>query len=353
MGVNRAFWRGRRVFLTGHTGFKGAWLALWLADAGAEVHGFALASNTAASFFSACNLEKRLAKHTTGDVRDAAALREALAVGPDVILHLAAQALVLTGYEDPVGTYATNVLGTVNLLEAVRHQNGRPVVINVTSDKCYENREGGEAFHETDRLGGRDPYSSSKACSELVTEAYRRSFLSAIGVATATARAGNVIGGGDWSANRLLPDFFRAIEADQELVVRSPRAVRPWQHVLEPLSGYLTLAEALADNGSRFANAYNFGPAERDAKPVAWIAEQLCRAMPGARWRAEPSPEQPHEAAYLKLNSERAQIELGWRPRWSLEEALAKTVQWHCAWRSGRDMTEVSLLQIRDYESAA
>jgi CDP-glucose 4,6-dehydratase len=352
--VNREFWRGRSVFLTGHTGFKGGWLALWLADAGALVHGYALEPQTRPSFFEVCELKSRLASHRIADIRDGLAVASALAEAqPEFVFHLAAQSLVLAGYDDPVGTYATNVMGTVNLLEAVRHVSGLKAVVNVTSDKCYENREWVHAYREFEPLGGADPYSSSKACSELVTAAYRRSFLDAAAVATASARAGNVIGGGDWAGDRLLPDFFRAIDSGETLVLRSPRATRPWQHVLEPLAGYLLLAEALASDREDPAAAYNFGPAEEDARPVEWLAERLCRMVDGAQWRAEPKADQPHEAGYLKLDSAKARAELGWRPRWRIDEALARTVDWHQAWRRGEDMAAFSVDQIRLYETAA
>jgi len=351
--MNRAFWRGKRVFLTGHTGFKGGWLALWLADMGAEVHGYALAPPTEPDFFTVVNLKRRLASSTIADIRDAEVLTLAMqAAQPDVVLHLAAQPLVRYSYVAPVETYAVNVMGTVNLLEAVRQTSSVRAMVNVTTDKCYENREWVWPYRESEALGGFDPYSSSKACSELVTAAYRRSFLEAAGIHLASARAGNVIGGGDWAPDRLIPDFLRALDAGQSLTIRSPLATRPWQHVLEPLSGYLTLAEKLLTDGKGFAEAWNFGPEEVDAKPVQWIVEYLCGQVPDAVWKCDAAP-QPHEANMLKLDSAKAKIELGWRPRWNLQTALGMTLAWHQAWKQGSDMTAISVQQIQAYEAKA
>jgi len=352
LAVNRSFWRGKRVFLTGHTGFKGGWLALWLGDMGAEVHGYALAPATDPSFYEVTRLANHLASSTIADIRDAEALRAALhAARPEVVLHLAAQPLVRYSYLAPVETYAVNVMGTVNLFEAVRLAPTVKAVINVTTDKCYENRERDKPYEEGEALGGYDPYSSSKACSELVTSAYRRSFLQAQGVALGSARAGNVIGGGDWSADRLLPDFLRAIDAGQTLTIRYPQAIRPWQHVLEPLSGYLQLAEKLYIENGSFAEAWNFGPEEADSRPVVWLVENLCARVPGASWRCDEVP-QPHEAGTLKLDSTKAKQRLNWRPRWALDQALAHTLDWHLAWREGGDLHHLCLMQIRQYESA-
>lgn len=351
--MNREFWRGKRVFLTGHTGFKGGWLALWLTDMGAEVHGYALNPPTEPNFFTVANLLKRLAGNTISDIRDASALTKAMqAAQPDIVLHLAAQPLVRYSYTEPVETYAVNVMGTVNLLEAVRRTSSVKAVVNVTTDKCYENREWVWPYRENEALGGFDPYSSSKACSELVTAAYRRSFLVSGNVHLASARAGNVIGGGDWASDRLVPDFLRALDSGRALVIRSPLATRPWQHVLEPLAGYLILAQKLFTEGQEFADAWNFGPEESDARPVQWIVEYLCSQTPNASWQCDASP-QPHEANMLKLDSSKAKVHLGWRPRWNLKTALGMTLAWHQAWKEEADMAAVSVQQIRNYEEAS
>jgi CDP-glucose 4,6-dehydratase len=350
--MNRGFWQDKRVFLTGHTGFKGGWLALWLADMGASVHGYALTPPTEPNFFTVCNLQTQIKSSTIADIRDAETLTRAMqAAQPHIVLHLAAQPLVRYSYTAPVETYAVNVMGTVNLLEAVRQTPSVRVVLNVTTDKCYENREWVWPYRENEAMGGYDPYSSSKGCSELVSAAYRRSFLGPAGIHLASARAGNVIGGGDWAADRLIPDFLRALDAGKTLTIRSPNATRPWQHVLEPLSGYLALAERLYTEGQGFADAWNFGPEESDARPVQWIVEHLCSQTPGSAWQCDNAP-QPHEANYLKLDSSKAKVKLGWRPRWTLQSALGRTLVWHHAWKRGADMAATSLEQIREYEAA-
>lgn len=350
--MNRDFWHGKRVFMTGHTGFKGGWLALWLSDMGAEVHGYALEPPTEPNLFTALALQDLLAQSTIADIRDTGSLSEAMqAARPDIVLHLAAQPLVRYSYAAPEETYAVNVMGTVNLLEAVRKNPAVRAVVNVTTDKCYENREWIWPYRENEPLGGFDPYSSSKACSELVTSAYRSSFLDTAGIRLASARAGNVIGGGDWAADRLVPDFLRALDAGQTLTIRSPHATRPWQHVLEPLSGYLALTEKLVLGGQDYAEAWNFGPDESDARPVQWIVEHLCSRIPEATWQCDAAP-QPHEANTLKLDSSKARARLGWRPRWDLHTALSMTLEWHQAWRRGTDMAALSLQQIRQYEEA-
>lgn len=355
LGVNPAFWRGRRVLVTGHTGFKGSWLCLWLQRLGAELSGFALPPADP-GLFSAAGVAEGMASHC-GDVRSAEALTAVLAATqPQIVIHLAAQALVRASYAEPLATYATNVMGLVHLCEAVRATPSVRVLLSVTSDKCYANAEHGRAFREDDALGGHDPYSSSKACAELVTAAYRDSFLAARpggGVAVASARAGNVIGGGDWAADRLLPDLMRAFAAGRPARIRQPQAVRPWQHVLEPLAGYLQLAEALWRQPAAFAGAWNFGPAADDARPVGWLVER-CAALwgAGACWQADSGP-QPHEAGQLRLDSRRAAEQLGWRPRWDLQTALAASVDWYRAVHAGAAARALCLAQIARYEGEA
>ncbi len=347
--VDAAFWRGRRVFLTGHTGFKGGWLSLWLQSLGAEVHGFALEPPTTPNLFGVAHVAQGMVG-TLGDIRDAAVVKRALAAcRPEIVIHMAAQPLVRLSYAEPVATYATNVMGTVHLLEAVRTTPGVQAVVNVTTDKCYENREWVWGYREDEPMGGHDPYSNSKGCSELVTSAYRRSFFSAGGPALASARAGNVIGGGDWAADRLVPDILRAFERGEPVVIRNPSATRPWQHVLEPLSGYLVLAQQLVQSGQACAEAFNFGPRDEDARPVAWIVERLAeRWGPTARWQVDGGSH-PHEANYLKLDISKAHARLGWQPRWRLSQALDQIVAWHQAWLSHGDMRALCLQQIATY----
>ena len=351
----REFWAGKRVLLTGHTGFKGSWLALWLQQLGAQVTGYALAPPTVPSLFALARIGELIDSHL-GDVRDGATLAEVVAAArPEIVLHLAAQPLVRESYRLPQETYATNVMGTVHLLEAVRRCDSVRAVVNVTTDKCYDNREWCWGYRENEPLGGFDPYSSSKACAELVSAAYRTSFFSAAGaqsgVALATARAGNVIGGGDWAGDRLVPDCLRALLADAPVRIRNPHAIRPWQHVLEPLSGYLLLARRLYEAGAEFAEAWNFGPAETDARPVAWIVERLCGLWgESAGWQLDPG-EHPHEANYLKLDCSKARTRLGWSPAWNLGEALEAIVAWTRAYKDGADLRAFTLSQIETYQT--
>lgn len=347
--MDRGFWVGKRVFLTGHTGFKGGWLSLWLQELGAEVHGYALKAPTEPNLFTIADVAEGMASSVIADIRDLDSLLAAMrSAQPEIVFHLAAQPLVRYSFEAPVETYAVNVMGSVHLLEAVRSTPTVRAVVNVTTDKCYENKEWVWAYRENEPMGGYDPYSSSKGCAELVTAAYRNSFLRQSGVALASARAGNVIGGGDFALDRLLPDILRAVDAGQPVSIRYPQSVRPWQHVLEPLSGYLRLAQALCVSGQEFASAWNFGPAEEDARPVQWILETLARIEPGVAWKSEPSP--LHEARSLKLDSSKAKALLGWRPRWNLQTALERTWEWHSGWHSGKAMKAVTLAQIHDYE---
>jgi CDP-glucose 4,6-dehydratase len=352
--VSPEFWAGRRVFLTGHTGFKGSWLSLWLQSLGADITGFALQPPTSPSLYDVARVGQGM-RSIVGDIRNLDTLKNALSdARPEVVIHMAAQALVRPSYSAPVETYATNVMGTVNLLEAIRQTPGIRSVVNVTSDKCYENNEWVWGYRENDPMGGYDPYSSSKGCAELVASAYRNSFFnpskySEHGVALASARAGNVIGGGDWALDRLIPDVMRAIQAGQPVCIRNPFAIRPWQHVLEPLGGYLLLAERLYLDGAGFAEGWNFGPSDADAKPVQAIVEHLTSAWgEGAAWELDVRP-QPHEANYLKLDCSKAAARLHWQPRWSLSVALEKIVSWHRAYVQGRDMRATTLQQIQTY----
>jgi CDP-glucose 4,6-dehydratase len=349
-------WRGRRVFLTGHTGFKGGWLALWLARLGAEVRGYALDPVTEPNLFQAAEVGNML-DDVRGDLLDRPRLEASLQeFGPEVVFHLAAQPLVRRSYVDPLRTYATNVMGTAHVLEAVRETSSVRAVVCITTDKCYENREWVWPYRETDALGGHDPYSSSKACAEIVSAAYRSSFLSVDRpgehrVALATARAGNVIGGGDWSEDRLIPDLIRGFQTRTSVLIRNPRAVRPWQHVLEPLQGYILLAERLLSGDARFASAFNFGPGEDGAWSVERIADRMVVLWgEGASWVQGTEPG-VHEAGMLRLDASKARAELGWKPRLGMEEALDWTVRWYRAWNDRAEMQGETLRQIVDYEA--
>jgi CDP-glucose 4,6-dehydratase len=356
--VNADFWKNKKVFVTGHTGFKGSWLSLWLHSVGAKVTGYSLRPPTSPSLFELCQLEQLIPTHYA-DVRDKETLQTAiLTAEPDIVIHMAAQPLVRASYLNPVDTYAINVMGTVNLLESVRIavQNGINIkaVVNVTTDKCYSNQEWPWGYRENDVLGGYDPYSNSKACSELVTESYRNSFFhpqdyDRHGVALATARAGNVIGGGDWAVDRLLPDCFRTLLKGEKVKIRNPHAIRPWQHVLDPLSGYLTLAESLYTNGTRFAEGWNFGPDDDEAKTVESIVKSICTKWgAGAAYEIEKGPH-PHEAHYLRLDCSKAKFKLGWYPSWNVDQAIDKAVEWTVAYQHGQDVKTVCLKQIDAY----
>ena len=350
LAVNRKFWAGRRVLLTGVTGFKGSWLALWLRELGAHVTGYALAPPTTPSLFEVLGLRDDL-RWLDADVRDLARVKRAVHESdPEVVFHLAAQSLVRPSYEAPVDTFATNVMGTVNLLEALRDRQTTRAIVVVTSDKCYENREWAWPYRESDPLGGRDPYSSSKACAELVSSAYYQSFYRVDRIGVATARAGNVIGGGDWSRDRLVPDVVAALAAGTSALVRSPSSVRPWQHVLEPLLGYLLLAERLVDDHQRFSEGWNFGPDPLAVQPVSELANSLCFLWGnGASWHTVDAT-QPHEAQVLALDASKARARLRWVPRLQLGEALDWTVRWYKAFHRGDDIRAQSLQQLSDYQ---
>jgi CDP-glucose 4,6-dehydratase len=325
-------YRGRRVLVTGQTGFKGAWLSLWLHDLGAEVSGYALAPDTTPSLHDQLGLAG-LVDSRRGDVRDAALLEKTLReTRPEIVFHLAAQPLVRASYDAPAATFATNVLGTAHLLDAVRRAESVRVCVVVTTDKCYENREDDRAYREDDRLGGRDPYSASKACAEFVAASYRDSFFRREGrVSLSTARAGNVIGGGDWAADRLVPDCVRALAAGRPASLRQPRSVRPWQHVLDPLSGYLTLAARQLEQPEAFAEAWNFGPDPEAALTTGEVADLVVRAWGSGRWASVPDASAPHEAGLLRIDSQKARARLGWRPCYGPREAVSRTVDWYRA----------------------
>jgi len=348
--LNPSFWSGKTVFITGHTGFKGSWLSLWLQRSGARVIGYSLPAPTNPSLFEEARVAEGM-QSLEGDVRDLSRLSAAIAEHrPSIVIHMAAQALVLPAYEDPIVTYETNVMGTANVLEAVRRAESARVCIVVTTDKCYENSERPHPYSETDALGGYDPYASSKACAELVTASYRRSYFSTPGAtAVATVRAGNVIGGGDWSRFRLIPDIIRAFQQGRPVMLRNPAAERPWQHVLDPLNGYLILAERLWDNHS-FAEAWNFGPVSTDLHTVGDVVRQAAELWGGgASWEASPV-ESGHEASCLRLDCSKAGRHLGWQPHWSIDRALEETIDWYKQRFAGRDARELVEQQIREFE---
>lgn len=352
--MNREFWKNKRVLLTGHTGFKGSWLSLWLQAMNAHVAGYATAPPTNPSLYAIARVDSGMTS-ILGDIRNFEALCTAFTeFQPDIVIHMAAQALVRRSYIDPIETYSTNVIGTVNLLEAVRSTASVKAVVNVTSDKCYENQEWAWGYRENEPMGGFDPYSSSKGCAELVTAAYRKSYFSSENakghhVALATVRAGNVIGGGDWAEDRLIPDILRAIMLGEPVRIRNPHAIRPWQYVLEPLSGYLLLAQKLYEEGGMYAEGWNFGPNDEDAMPVQWIAETLTEGWgEGASWILD-GRDSPHEANFLKLDCSKAKARLNWHPKWHLQDALGAIIDWHRAYRDGGDMRELTLRQIREY----
>ena len=361
--INTDFWKGKRVFVTGHTGFKGSWLCMWLYKLGAEVTGYALEPPTNPSLFETAQIAGYI-NSLHGDVRDYAHLSESLLkYRPEIVFHMAAQPLVRESYKNPVETYDINVLGTVKLLEAVRTCRSAKAVVNVTTDKCYENREWVWGYRENDALGGYDPYSNSKACSELVTASFRDSFFNSLtygekhGTALASARAGNVIGGGDWAKDRLVPDCIRSLLNREKIFIRNPRAIRPWQHVLEPLSGYMVLAQRLFSDGMEYTGGWNFGPDDNDIRPVEYIVKKLCTLWEnstGHRVDYEiDTQEHPHEAHYLKLDCSKAGDSLQWHPRWNLDTAIIKIVEWTEAYRKKEDIAGICFRQIEEYEGRA
>lgn len=356
MVMNQEFWNGKRILLTGHTGFKGSWLSLWLQSMGAQVVGYALSPPTKPSLFEVAEVDKGMTS-IVGDIRDLEHLRAVFTEHkPEIVFHMAAQSLVRYSYIEPVETYSTNVMGTVNLLEAVRGANSVKAVVNITSDKCYENREWAWGYRENEAMGGYDPYSSSKGCAELVTAGYRSSYFhpekyQEHGVALASARAGNVIGGGDWADDRLIPDIMRAMTQGEVVNIRNPSSIRPWQHVLEPLSGYLLLAQKLFEAGTGYAEGWNFGPNDDDAKPVQWICDQLTNSWGNDAHRVLDNGDHPHEAHYLKLDCSKAKARLNWQPRWTLAETIEHICNWHKAHLAGADMQSMCLHQIKQYET--
>lgn len=354
--LDRNFWQGKKVFITGHTGFKGSWLCLWLRHWGATITGYALSPPTNPNLFELAGIESQITS-ITGDIRDRNTLMAAIrTAAPEIVFHMAAQAIVRESYKDPITTYETNVMGTANLLEAIRQSNSVKSIVNITTDKCYENKECVWGYRENEPLGGYDPYSNSKACSELVTSSYRSSFFNPKdyarhGVGLATARAGNVIGGGDWAADRLIPDCVRSLLNARPVLIRNPYSIRPWQHVLEPLSGYILLAQKLYEDGAKYSEGWNFGPVDTDARPVEWIVKQICQ-----KWGNEASyiidqGEHPHEACYLKLDCSKAKWYLGWEPRWSLEKALDKVIEWSLVYKNGGDLKQICLDQIMEFHN--
>jgi CDP-glucose 4,6-dehydratase len=352
--INKDFWKNKRVLITGHTGFKGSWLCLMLKKLDCDVYGYALDPPTQPSLFTEGGIQE-IVTSCTADIRDYEKLSGFVRFcKPEIIIHMAAQPLVRESYKNPVETYQVNVIGTVNLLEAVRNSHGIKAVVNVTTDKCYENREWRWGYRENEPMGGSDPYSSSKGCSELVTAAYRESFFnpedySENRVAVATARAGNVIGGGDWAPDRLIPDFIRAVMNHEKLRIRNPHAIRPWQHVLEPLTGYMMLAERLYSEGIKYSGAWNFGPADSDSRDVEWIAEEICNSWGnGASYEIDKG-KHPHEANYLKLDCSKAKSDLGWSPKWNIVQALGSIVEWNKARLAGENVRQVTEAQIDSY----
>jgi len=349
--VNPEFWNRKKVFLTGHSGFKGSWTSLWLQSMGAIVKGYSLEPNTTPNLFSAANVSENMDSEI-GDIRDLKQISKSMKdFNPDVLIHMAAQPLVRLSYQEPVDTYTTNVIGTVNVLEAARNCANLKAIVSITTDKCYENNEWAWGYRENEPMGGHDPYSSSKGCAELVTAAYRNSFFNTNDTPfLASGRAGNVIGGGDWAEDRLIPDILKAFEKEQSVIIRNPLSTRPWQHVLEPISGYLVLAERLYNDGEAFAEGWNFGPKDEDCKPVGWILDLMVEKWgKGANWELDKN-NNPHEAGFLKLDCSKAALKLNWTPKWHLDKTLDLIVDWHQNWLSGKNNKQQCLQEIVSYQ---
>ena len=346
--IDPKFWLGRRVFVTGHTGFKGSWLSLWLNHLESSIKGYALPPPTSPSLFKVAKLSE-LIDSQIGDIRDQELLYNSMvSFNPDILFHMAAQPLVRHSYDEPVETYEVNVIGTAKVLEVARSCSNLKAVIIITTDKCYENEGFDKSYKETDPMGGYDPYSSSKGCAELVTSAYRRSFLKEQNIGLASVRAGNVIGGGDWASDRLIPDILRSFDVNEPVIVRNPKATRPWQHVLEPLSGYLVLAQKLYDNCDEYAEGWNFGPDEKDVQPVNWVLDKMISNWSNSSWSTDNNIN-PYEAGYLKLDISKARERLNWKPVWELDIALERIIYWHKAWKNKEDMQLICLKEIKEY----
>ncbi len=351
MSLNSSFWQGKKVFITGHTGFKGSWISLWLASMNAKIYGYSLEPPTNINFFEEAKIYEDMESYT-GDIRNFELLKEKIrSFNPDILIHMAAQPLVRLSYKEPIDTYSTNVMGTVNVLEASKSAKNIRAIVNVTSDKCYDNKEWEWGYREDEPMGGFDPYSNSKGCAELVTSAYRTSFFLDSSINLASARSGNVIGGGDWAEDRLVPDALKAFENNKKLVIRNPLATRPWQHVLEPLSGYLKLAESLYEGKQKYSEGWNFGPNDSDNKNVEWIVGEISKQWGGnSNWEIDKS-EQPHEANFLKLDISKAVKRLKWKPTWDIKKSISKTVKWHKLWLDKKNIKEESINQIKEFDS--
>jgi len=348
MEINRDFWNRKKVFITGHTGFKGGWLALWLSSLGAEIKGYSLEPLTNPNLFEVARVSEKI-ESEIGDIRDFEKLNNCIRkFNPEIIIHMAAQPLVRYSYRNPVETYSTNVMGTVNVLESGRNCPNLRVFVNITTDKCYENTNNSKGYVESDPMGGFDPYSSSKGCAELVTSSYLRSFYESNNIGLASVRAGNILGGGDWSEDRLIPDILHALNTNSAVSIRNPKSTRPWQHVLEPLSGYLILAKKLFDNPASFSSGWNFGPEESGVKSVGWVLENIISKVKNGSWQLDTG-DNPHEAKLLMLDISKAKNYLNWQPTWNLDHTLTQVLNWNDAWLSGKDMQKITLQQINEF----